>query len=428
MSHQSHLMAAHFRSAGWLPVSNEAFEDWLRVMVLKVRQPSMLSSKGSPATLAEIAELQRFIESNSDMYMGFHRMFNNEASPFFKHIKHYKEMLAVMRVIVTEAPDFGDVGPPMFMILASAMDAQGGFTTFLNKELNHHFKRIFDKWAIFLSSPASCHTLHAGKRGWFSPEALCKLTALFGGLPFEDIFECDPASKFWGFTSYDDFFNRRFRPGVRSLECPDNENIINGACESQFYNIRTDVKKRDEFWIKGEPYSLADMLNRDESTAQFVGGTVFQGFLQVTGYHRWHAPAAGTVKKIVTVPGTYFVQSPANLNQLDPINDPGYLRSLGFISSLATRQLFFIEADNPRIGLFVFIAIGMTEISGTEATVKEGQKISKGEEIGMFHFGGSSHVLVFRPEAKVHFFPRPVPGAGSDDMAVKVCGNWQGHG
>ena len=29
--------------------------------------------------------------------------------------------------------------------------------------------------------------------------------------------------------------------------------------------------------------------------------------------------------------------------------------------------------------------------------VKEGQRIVKGDELGMFHFGGSTHCLIFRP-------------------------------
>ncbi|KAL0060543.1 hypothetical protein AAF712_012663 [Marasmius tenuissimus] len=47
------------------------------------------------------------------------------------------------------------------------------------------------------------------------------------------------------------------------------------------------------------------------------------------------------------------------------------------------------------------IAIGMTEISFCEAIVYEGQKVKRGDELGMFHFGGSSSALVFRKDAGV---------------------------
>jgi len=52
-----------------------------------------------------------------------------------------------------------------------------------------------------------------------------------------------------------------------------------------------------------------------------------------------------------------------------------------------------------------FIAVGMAEVSTCEITVEPGQYIKKGDEMGTFHFGGSTHCLVFRPETKVTFNP-----------------------
>ncbi|KAJ7181516.1 phosphatidylserine decarboxylase [Mycena crocata] len=403
MSVHSDVAKIQFEFAGWLPASNEVLEEWVAGMAAKVAQPTRLLSRPHlPVILPEIATLQKFIESNSEIYMGFHQMFADRTSPFAQSIPNYKVLLSIMNRLIQDAPFFGDIGPPIFMLLTRAMNTQGGFTTFLNKELNTLFKHIFEKWAAFLASHASCYVLTKEGRGWFSPDALDALTKNFERIPFEEVFVCDPKAKHYGFKSYDDFFSRRLRRGICPVGCPENDDIVVATCESQLYNIATNMKERDSFWIKGEPYSLLDMFNHDESTPHFVGGTVFQGFLQVTSYHRWHAPAAGVVKKIVTVPGTYFCQSPANLGGSD---DLAYLESLAFLTAVAcTRQLFFIEADNPHIGLYCFIAIGMAEISGTEATVKEGDKLAKGAEIGMFHFGGSSHALVFGGHVKLHFF------------------------
>ncbi len=52
-----------------------------------------------------------------------------------------------------------------------------------------------------------------------------------------------------------------------------------------------------------------------------------------------------------------------------------------------------------------FIAVGMAEVSTCEITVQEGQVLKKGDEMGMFHFGGSTHCLVFRPGTSVTFNP-----------------------
>jgi phosphatidylserine decarboxylase len=70
---------------------------------------------------------------------------------------------------------------------------------------------------------------------------------------------------------------------------------------------------------------------------------------------------------------------------------------------VAARALIYIESDNPDIGLVCFIAVGMVEVSTCEVTVKRGQKVSAGSELGMFHFGGSSFVLAFGPQAYVSF-------------------------
>jgi phosphatidylserine decarboxylase len=82
----------------------------------------------------------------------------------------------------------------------------------------------------------------------------------------------------------------------------------------------------------------------------------------------------------------------------DPENPnyvPPYLCSLAFVVLLITCMLFFIEADNLSIGLMCFITIGMTKIlTCEEEMVGEGQRINRGDQLGMFHFGGSSHALV----------------------------------
>ncbi|KAJ7098609.1 phosphatidylserine decarboxylase [Mycena belliarum] len=395
----SHKLVEHFRNAGWLPVSDEAHDEWIGGMAREVVHPE---HRATFPVLPEIKEFKRFIESTPEVYMGFHRMFNEKESFLSKHVPHYDRVLEILNKILQEPPAYGGIGAPVYMLLAHAMNNQGGFSTFALKDLNTHFKRMFDKWAIFFSSPDSCSVLHTGEGGWFSKPALAALAENYGELSFEETFVCDPSAKYYGFASWDDFFRRCLRPNVRPIEHADNPNTIGAACESQLYKIAKGVQEMDTFWLKGEPYSLRHMLNNDEFVPQFLGGTVFQGFLQVHGYHRWHAPVAGTIKKIEVVPGAYFCQSPATLHQ--PNESSPYIHCLAFLSAVNTRMLLFLEADNPRIGLVCVMMIGMAEVSTAEATVAVGQHVERGDELGMFHFGGSTHVLVFRKEAEIEFF------------------------
>ena len=151
--------------------------------------------------------------------------------------------------------------------------------------------------------------------------------------------------------------------------------------------------------MKDQPYSVLDMLDHDSSAEYFAGGTVLQAFLSMLSYHRWHAPISGTIRRAFVVDGTYYSvplsQGIGNPN-ITGIGVAGVGASQAYLSSVATRAVLLIEADNPDIGLMAFIAIGMEEISTCDITVLEGQHVKKGEQLGMFHFGGSSYALIFR--------------------------------
>ena len=57
--------------------------------------------------------------------------------------------------------------------------------------------------------------------------------------------------------------------------------------------------------------------------------------------------------------------------------------------------------------------------SSCEITVSEGQRVAKGEQLGMFHFGGSTHCLVFRPEAQLDFDLRgQTPGLDASNIKI----------
>lgn len=112
--------------------------------------------------------------------------------------------------------------------------------------------------------------------------------------------------------------------------------------------------------IKSQPYSVKDMLADDALAIRFDGGTVYQAFLSALSYHRWHSPVSGVVRKAYVVDGTYFSEPllPGEGDLSQTIATEGISTAQGYLTALATRALIFIEADNPAIGLMVFIGIG----------------------------------------------------------------------
>jgi phosphatidylserine decarboxylase len=192
----------------------------------------------------------------------------------------------------------------------------------------------------------------------------------------------------------------------RPVASPEDDKVIVSACESTPYGISTDVKRQDRFWIKSQPYSLADMLANDDSVDQFVGGTVYQAFLSATNYHRWHSPVAGTIVRAFVQEGTYYSEADSEgADAVEPMNSQSYL------AHVAARAVILIEADDPVIGLMAFVAVGMSEVSSCliGPKVTPGYHVGKGEELGYFQYGGSTHCLVFRPGAIAEFALSAIP-------------------
>jgi len=368
-----------------------------------------------------IQEFQEMIEGDSELFMLFTQMFEQVPStPEYEvdpvgnpQVKDYKQMLELMNEVLTQAPEFnqtGLVGFPINAILNWAMGTPAGTTAFLNENVNQQLKKILNQWAVFLESPDSRYVLNDDpEKGWFGRDAMAAMPT------FVQDFKCDPSQPYHGFDSWDDFFTREFREGRRPVASPDDDSVIINACESAPYRIATNVQLQDQFWIKEQPYSLTHMLAGDPWTELFEGGTLYQAFLSALSYHRWHSPVSGTIVKTRLLDGSYYAQ--ALSEGFDPA---GPNESQGYITQVAARALIFIEADNPDIGLMCILFVGMAEVSSNEITVYEGQHVNKGDPLGMFHFGGSTHVLIFRPDVNLEFdLHGQTPGLHSENIPLR---------
>lgn len=405
-----------YRVGRWLPSDRRVLNLWLAALKEEAR------GQAKPVE-PEVEAFQRLIESDADIYMYFHQMFEElPSAPEFRtdptgepQVENYETMLLLINHILTTAPTYNEtglVGFPINAILDWPMGTPGGFAAFLNDKVNARLKAILDKWSRFLASPRSAYVLNEDPTtGWFGRDARKKMPN------FAEDYICDPKAPHWGFTSWDDFFTRRFRDGRRPVAAPDDESVIVSACESAPYKIAREVKAMDRYWIKSQPYSLRHMFGDDPVHAEFVGGTIYQAFLSATSYHRWHSPVSGTIVGVRNIDGSYYSETPAV--HFDPAAPN---ESQGYITEVAARAVVLIKADNPRIGLMAFLAVGMAEVSSCEVTVKAGQHVRKGDEIGTFHFGGSTHCLIFRPGVEVTFdLGGQTPGLDAKNINVNAA-------
>lgn len=372
--------------------------------------------------LPVIQEFQDLIEGDPKLFMLFTQMFEQiPPEPLYltdptgqPQIKDVRQLLQSMNRILTQAPEFnqtGLVGFPINALLNWPMGTPAGSLAFLDDRVNRQLKKILNQWAIFLGSPDSRSVLSDDpETGWFGRDAMAAMPT------FVEDFECDPSLPYHGFKSWDDFFTRRFRDGRRPVAAPEDDAVIANACESAPYRIATDVQFVDQFWIKGQPYSLLHMMDGDPLARQFEGGTLYQAFLSALSYHRWHSPVSGRIVKTKLIDGSYYAAA------LSAGFDPaGPNESQSYITQVASRALVFIEADDPDIGLMAIMFVGMAEVSSNEVTVYAGQHVRKGDELGMFHFGGSTHVLFFRPGVELDFDLRgQTPGPHAENIPVRA--------
>ncbi|KXG51825.1 Phosphatidylserine decarboxylase-related protein [Penicillium griseofulvum] len=419
----------HLHKVGkWMPADHKAHKEWLGGIIRKV-------DENEEKTLHPVLEeFKQLIETNTRVYMLLTGMFKEvpRKKPYVHdptgnpEIRDYSHFLHVLNHLLTTAPTWTDkahrvglVGLPINAVLDWPMGTPSGFAALLDPEINAMLKKVLNVWGDFLRSPASADVLNDSSHGWFGATGIRDLTAAAkvgpmaaSDLQFHDLFECDPSAPNHGYKSWDDFFTRKVKEGIRPVEDPEDGKVIANACESKPFRVAHHAHARDRFWVKGQPYSVLDMLDHNDLAPQFVGGTVYQAFLSALSYHRWHSPVTGKVVKAYVVDGTYYSEplfegvGYPSMSQKE-IDMAGQVTSQGYITSVATRALIFIEADEPAIGLVAFIGVGMAEVSTCDITVKEGDRVNKGDEIGMFHFGGSTHCLLFRKGVNVSGLPEP---------------------
>lgn len=157
--------------------------------------------------------------------------------------KDSDDLIALYDEIFRKSPDFTLGGPPVYGAMHFIMNTQGGFSAFTKEKLNEYYTKMMKTWVEFLDTPKSLEYPNIDHT-WLSDDARRYLTSKFfvlasDGLTkiqksFEDVFICDPTKPHFGFTSYENFFNRRLRNPERDRPVEDinNLSLVSAPCES----------------------------------------------------------------------------------------------------------------------------------------------------------------------------------------------------
>jgi phosphatidylserine decarboxylase len=298
---------------------------------------------------------------------------------------------------------------PFYTILQPFMATSPGWSFFTNEAVRRYWAAILKAYHETLAQEASLVYLDDAYGNWLSADARKYLSL--------DEYVYDPSKPHGGFSSWNEFFIRRFKDIDESRPIapdPTGKRIISPV-DGQVWLISKQVQREAPFEIKGEQYYLTDLLaERGDSPLlePFVNGLAVQIVLMPFNYHRWHSPVTGTIKKVHTVPGCFFAQ---------PAPDQDYAASFPFLSHVNTRAIVFIEADDPSIGQIALVFVGLTEVSSCNVTVKEGGTVKRGCEIGHFAFGGSTCCILFERAKLAELYitdNASLSGGGTDNVVL----------
>jgi len=189
------------------------------------------------------------------------------------------------------------------------------------------------------------------------------------------------------YTTFNEFFYRKLKPGARPVQFPDDKKVINSAADCRLTVFQT-ISLAQEFWIKGKNFSIPNLLNLDAAdplVQTFQNGSLGIFRLAPADYHRFHSPINGEVGKITHIPGQYYTVNP------QAVNEPGF-----DVFTANTRSILYMKEESTGSPV-AFVAIGALLVGSIKWTAgdQEGQKVSRGDELGHFAYGGSTVVVVF---------------------------------
>ncbi len=201
-------------------------------------------------------------------------------------------------------------------------------------------------------------------------------------LPFIAKYNVDAdefAKSAFDYKTFNDFFYRALKPGARPIA--PGENVAVFPADGRHLAF-PDIQAAAGFYVKGSTFSFAELLGDAEVAQKFSGGSMLISRLCPVDYHRFHFPVSGVPGEPRLINGWLYSVSPVALRRR--------------LKYLIENKRVVTLVESPQFGTVAVIEVGATNVGSIQQSFVPGRPVAKGEEKGLFAFGGSCVITVFQ--------------------------------
>lgn len=181
------------------------------------------------------------------------------------------------------------------------------------------------------------------------------------------------------FSSFNDFFSRKLRLDSRPIDM--NSDILVSPGDGRLFAYEN-INMNKLIQVKNLTYSLSELIEDNDISKEYEGGTCLVLRLCPTDYHRFHFVDSGVPLKSNFIKGNYYSVNPTALERIPKL----YCQN--------KREWSIFKSDN--FNDIIHIEVGATCVGTIVQSYKVGKKVDKGYEKGYFKFGGSTTILFIK--------------------------------
>ena len=180
------------------------------------------------------------------------------------------------------------------------------------------------------------------------------------------------------FDSYNAFFTRKIKAEQRPIN--DQKNVLISPSDGKV--TAYPITQKGRFWIKHTQYTAAQLLKDERLAERYMGGWIYVIRLTVDDYHRYCYVADGRKSKQRKIRGV--------LHTVNPVANDYYP-----IYKMNSREYCLLKTKE--FGTILLMEVGALMVGKINNHEEDSAQVKRGDEKGMFEFGGSTIVVMTEP-------------------------------